>query len=53
MDPLLGTWYHLTQKLHQPYRIVLRNGDKTVYSLEPMNSKLIAMRFPDLATIYS
>lgn len=48
----LVTWYHLTQKLHQPYRITIRNGNTPVYSLQPMNSKLVASRFADLAPIY-
>jgi hypothetical protein len=48
----LVTLFHLTQKLHQPYRIVLRNGDTIVYSLQQMDSKLVATRFPDLAAIY-
>jgi hypothetical protein len=56
MAPAAGTTTSpsssLTQKLHQPYRIVLRNGDKTVYSLQLMDSKLVATRFPDLAAIY-
>ncbi len=29
----------------------LRNGDNPVYSLQPMNSKLVS-RFPNLAVIY-
>jgi hypothetical protein len=48
----LVTLYHLTQKLHQPYRIVLRKGDETVFAVEPMTSNLVAARFPKIAAIY-
>jgi hypothetical protein len=49
----LVTWYHLSQRLHQPYRIVLRNGDKTVYAYQPLTSPLVVTRFAALAPIYN
>ncbi len=37
--------YYLTQVLHQPYQIVLRNGSEVLYSLKPMDSTLVQTRF--------
>ncbi len=36
--------YELTQKLQQPYRIVIRNGSETVFVYEPMKSSLVLER---------
>ncbi len=49
----LVTCYYLTQELHQPYRIVLRKESDTIYSLDPLNSPLVAARFPSITAILS
>ena len=41
----LVTCYYLTQVLHQPYRIRLRDGTEALYSLEPMESPLVQARY--------
>jgi hypothetical protein len=48
----LVTCYYLTQKMHQPYRIVLRKGSDVLYSLDPMNSKLVTERFAAVAALF-
>ena len=45
-------WYHLTQKLDQPYRITVRNGDREVYAYEPMRSPLVQKRFAAMNVFY-
>ena len=35
------TWYHLTQKLTQPYRIVIREAGKETFAYEPMKSQIV------------
>lgn len=40
----LVAWYHLTQKLSQPYRIEVRNGPNVIYAYEPMKSELVRSR---------
>ncbi len=37
--------YYLTQVLHQPYQIILRNGTEILYALKPMDSALVQTRF--------
>lgn len=39
----------LTGRLGQPYRIEVRDGDRVVYSYEPMKSPLVRSRLPALA----
>ncbi len=48
----LVAWYDLTQRLHQPYRIVVLEAGKAIYSYEPMNSPLVRQRFPAIAFFY-
>lgn len=48
----LVTWYYLTQKLHQPYRIVLRRGNIVLYSLDPANLKLVTDRFGAITPLF-
>lgn len=40
----LVTWHHLTDSLAQPYRIELRDGDRTIFAYEPMKSDLVQAR---------
>jgi hypothetical protein len=49
----LVTCYDLTQRLHQPYRILLSRGHEVFYSLEPMNSPLVQGRFKTISTLFS
>lgn len=49
----LVTCYYLTQSLDQPYQIVLRKGTQTLYSLKPMDSKLVQSRFPGILPLFS
>ncbi len=44
--------YHLTQKLNQPYRIVIRQDGREVFASEPMNSKLVRSRFDLMKRFY-
>jgi len=45
-------WYHLTQKLGQPYRISVRDGEKDVFAYEPMASPLVRKRFDAMRVFY-
>ena len=45
-------WYHLTQRLAQPYRITVRDGDRVVYAYEPMMSPLVQKRFAAMQVFY-
>jgi hypothetical protein len=45
--------YYLTQKLHQPYRIVLRKGPDVLYSLAPMSSGLVIARFAAITALFA
>jgi hypothetical protein len=45
--------YYLTQKLHQPYRIVVRKGADILYSFDPMNSKLVTSRFALIEELFA
>lgn len=48
----LVTCYYLTQRLKQPYRIVLVRGSETLYSLTPMSSELVQARFPGILPLF-
>jgi hypothetical protein len=48
----LVTCYYLTQKLQQPYRIVLSRGTETLYSLSPMDGALVRARFPQIMPLF-
>ncbi|MBB3228159.1 hypothetical protein FHW69_002794 [Luteibacter sp. Sphag1AF] len=48
----LVTWYHLTQKLHQPYQIQLRDANKLIYTYEPMKSPLVTSRLCQIQRVY-
>ena len=47
----LVAWYHLTQKLGQPYRIELRDGN-AVHTVAPVDFPLVKRRFAALAAFY-
>lgn len=44
--------YHFTEKLGQPFRIVVRNDDEVVFSYEPMKSKLVKARIGAMDRFY-
>jgi hypothetical protein len=44
--------YHWTEKLHQPYRIVVRSADRTVFEYEPMKSELVRGRIDQIRPFY-
>lgn len=46
------TWYHLTEKLAQPYRIVIRDAGKETFAYEPMKSDLVRKRFDQIIRFY-
>jgi hypothetical protein len=46
------TLYHLTEKLHQPYRIVLRNDGHEAFVYEPLKSDLVRRRFGQMKRFY-
>ena len=46
------TVYHLTQKLHQPFRISVYVGDREVHRHEPMTSETIRGRFAIMRQFY-
>lgn len=48
----LVTWYHLTERLGQPYRIVIRNTGKETFSYEPMKSDFVRHRFDQMNRFY-
>lgn len=48
----LATWHHLTSRLGQPYRIVVRERDREVFVYEPMASPLVQRRLPLLMRSY-
>jgi hypothetical protein len=41
-------WRQMTQKLQQPYRIEIRDGDRVVFSYEPARNPLVQGRFSKL-----
>jgi hypothetical protein len=43
---------HLTEKLKQPYRIVIRNKDVEVFLLEPMKSDIVRQRIDQMKRFY-
>lgn len=47
------TWYHLTQKLEQPYRIVIRDAGKETFAYEPMKSQIVRTRFDQMDKFYT
>ncbi|HEY0264565.1 MAG TPA: hypothetical protein VGC07_08575 [Granulicella sp.] len=49
----LAACYYLTQKLDQPYRIVLKRGNELVYSLSPMDGALVRARFPQITSLFN
>jgi hypothetical protein len=46
------TVYHLTEVLRQPYRIVIREGDKEVFAYEPMKADLVRSRVGQMKRFY-
>jgi hypothetical protein len=45
-------WYHLTERLKQPYRIVIRNAGQEVFAYEPMKSQIVRARFGGMDRFY-
>jgi hypothetical protein len=45
-------FYHLTQKLKQPYTISVIENNNTRYSLEPMKNQKVLKRFPRMERFY-
>jgi hypothetical protein len=48
----LITCYYLTQKLQQPYRIILSRGTGTLYSLSPMEGALVRARSSQIMPLF-
>ena len=46
------TWYHLTERLKLPYRIVIRNAGQEVFTYEPMKSDIVRSRFDRMNSFY-
>jgi hypothetical protein len=46
------TWYHLTARLEQPYRIAIRRAGKEIFAYEPMKSPLVRERFSLMDKFY-
>jgi len=46
------TFYHLTQKLNQPYIINILEKNKVIYTYKPMNSEKVKKRFPLMEQFY-
>ena len=44
--------YHWTQVLKEPYRIVLRDGKKVIFTYEPMQSPLVRGRISQMQQFY-
>ncbi|QMU28736.1 hypothetical protein [Adhaeribacter radiodurans] len=44
--------YHFTQKLKQPFRIILRDNGKEVLVYEPLKSKLVRSRLKEMKQFY-
>ncbi len=49
----LVTWYHLTQKMKQPYHLEIRRGAEVLYSYSPMDSTLVQSRFEQITQFYA
>jgi hypothetical protein len=47
------TVYHFTQKLKQPFQIIIRDKEKKVFVYEPMKSKLVKTRIRYIKMFYS
>jgi hypothetical protein len=47
------TVYDFTQKIKQPFRIVISKNGREIFSYEPMKSKLVSKRIRYLAPFYS
>jgi hypothetical protein len=45
-------WYHLTEKLKQPYRIGIRKRGQVIFVYEPMKSQLVRSRFDQMKRFY-
>ena len=45
-------WYHLTEKLKQPYRIEIRKKRQVIFVYEPMKSDLVRSRFDQIKRFY-
>lgn len=45
-------WYHLTERLKGPYRIVIRNAGKETFVYEPMKSSIVRARFREMDRFY-
>lgn len=48
----LVAWHHLTSRMGQPYRIVVRERDQEVLVYEPMSSPLVQRRLRLLTPMY-
>jgi hypothetical protein len=48
----LVTVSHWTTKLGQPFRIVIRDGEREVFAYEPMASPLVRQRLAEIARFY-
>lgn len=46
------TWYHLSERLKLPYRIVIRNAGQEVFAYEPMKSDIVRNRFDQMNRFY-
>lgn len=46
------TVYHLTQKLHQPFRISVYDGEADIFTHDPMASKITRSRFEMVRQFY-
>jgi hypothetical protein len=46
------TWYHLTEKLKQPYRIEIRKKGQVIFVYQPMRSRLVRSRFDQMKRFY-
>jgi hypothetical protein len=42
----------LTERLKQPYRIVIRNAGQEVFAYEPMKSDIVRNRFDQITRFY-
>ncbi|OUJ72973.1 hypothetical protein BXP70_16460 [Hymenobacter crusticola] len=47
------TVYHFTQKLRQPFRLVIRRNGQEVFGYEPMKSALVKRRMRQMKRFYS
>ena len=49
----LESIYHLTQKMNQPFYIIVKKDNNEIFRFEPMNNKLVKKRFRYLKIFYS